>query len=889
MPNQLQKHKSASAKFNTWLSRFFLVTKFGMVFYAAFLFPFNLRAQSADSIRPLPPVQWMRTQTVDIHHIALDLRFDFAKKQALGEAEITLSLLAPTTQITLDAGFMTIQSVAIKGCTEKDTPVNFTYEGGDKNDNLLIPLDRKYDACEKLTLRIAYHTNYHNDSDPNNLWGSYGKGLRFFSPTSTEPRKRRQIWSMGEPYGNRYWFPGWDAPGDFRTTELRATVEQPLTVISNGKLVSKKNNPDATTTFHWKMDTPHANHQTSIVVGEYLDFQQTWNGIELHNFGYPDEQAATRASVERLPDMVRFFSEITGNQYPYPTYNQIFVQDFPWGGGHNIGSSTISENMIDDFGTHADFFYLWDGVEAQDLAAQWFGNLLTPRDWQDAWLSKSFAFYFDCLYTEYKNGHDEMLLWNRNFQHTTWLADWQAGIRKPVVTRHYDDPATMAFDNFPLRGAMVLHLLRKHLGDDNWRKAIQFYVKNNAGKLVTTEDFRKAIEATTGQPMDWFFDQWVYRTGHPVFEVLKNYDKKNHQLTLTVNQLQKPDPKNPYPQVEFFQGKIEVEIDGRIEQIWLKPTEQNTFAFAADTEPKLVNFDVESTWIKELVFEKTPEELMYLLQYSQDIVARRAALFELAAWYQKEDTPASKKNDIEAALRSVISGNAYWRLRNSALLTLQNLVAGQPLDKVTETLLLDLIKTEKSWLRSAGITFLGMAKDPKHADLFIQYFNDASDRVVNAAANALGKSKSPKAFRALTKLIDKPSWKNQSLISALNGLRELGDPRGAALALDALKDEKSAPRWTLATPIWDFRLAAAETLVALGKANEGYPIVDQRFKKSITENDVNDIFANVLLMVTLGDARGLEVFPVLRSTFKDDANALKAVDGYEEQLRNALK
>ncbi|MFM9950909.1 MAG: M1 family aminopeptidase [Saprospiraceae bacterium] len=823
-----------------------------------------------------------------MQHIALDLRFDFAKKQAFGSAEITLSLASATDQITLDAGFLTIHSVDIKGCLETSSSVNFTYNGGDKNDNLLIPLDRKYEDCEKLTLRIAYHTNYHNDSDPNNLWGSYGKGLRFFSPTSTEPRKRRQIWSMGEPNGNRYWFPGWDAPGDFRTTEIRATVGQPLTVISNGKLVSRKDNPDGTSTFHWKMDTPHANHQTSLVVGEYVNFQQSWDGIELNNFGYPDEQTATQASVERLPDMVRFFSEITGKQYPYPAYNQIFVQDFPWGGGHNTGSSTISENMIDDFGTHADFFYLWDGVEAQDLAAQWFGNLLTPRDWQDAWLSKSFAFYFDCLYTEYKNGHDEMLLWNRNFQHTTWLADWQAGIRRPIVNRHYDDPATMAFDNFPLRGAMVLHLLRKHLGNDNWRKAIQLYVKNNAGKFVTTEDFRKAIEAATGQPMDWFFDQWLYRTGHPKFEVSKNYDKANQKLTLTVKQLQNPDPKNPYPQVEFFQGKIEVEIDERIEQIWLEPKPENTFTFGVVAEPKLVNFDFESTWIKELAFEKTPDELLYQLQHSRDIVARRAALFELAGLYKKESASLSLKADIEAALRSVISGNSYWRLRNSALSTLQNLVAGQPFDNSTETLLQSLIKNEKSWLRSAAITFLGMAKDPKHADLFIQHFNDESDRVVNAAAIALGKTKSPKAFKALLKLKDKPSWKNQSLISALNGLRELGDPRGAVLALEALKDEKAAPRWALATPIWDFRLAAAETLVALGKGNDGYPIVYHRFTKAMAENDVNDIFANVLLMVTLGDSRGLEVFPVLREKFRSDANAMKAVEGYEEQLKSTL-
>ena len=159
---------------------------------------------------------------------------------------------------------------------------------------------------------------------------------------------------------------------------------------------------------------------------------------------------------------------------------QVFVRDLPWGGGHHAGLSTISENMVDDFGTHADFFYLWDGVEAQDLAAQWFGSLLTPRDWEHGWLSRSFALYFDCLYTEYKNGHDEMLLWNRQFQHSTCLADWHSGIRRPIVTPHYDRPETMTQDNYTLRGALVLHLLRKQLGEENWRKVIQRYVHRNS-------------------------------------------------------------------------------------------------------------------------------------------------------------------------------------------------------------------------------------------------------------------------------------------------------------------------------------------------------------------------------------------------------------------------
>ena len=123
-----------------------------------------------------------------------------------------------------------------------------------------------------------------------------------------------------------------------------------------------------------------------------------------------------------------------------------------------------------------------------------------------------------------------------------------------------------------------------------------------------------------------------------------------------------------------------------------------------------------------------------------------------------------------------------------------------------------------------------MTRDAKFADLYLSYLNDESDRVINAAANALGKSKSPKAFDALAKLVRKPSWKNQSLISALNGLAALGDPRGFDIAFKALSDLNS-PHWTLATPVWDYRITAAQTIATLGKSDAAYPLVSGGLQK----------------------------------------------------------
>lgn len=842
-------------------------------------------AQQQQETKKLPAAKWARSRNIDVKHIAIDLQFDWAKKQAYGRTAITLSPLNATDKIALDAGMLTINSIVLDG-----NPLKFSYDGGDKNDNLKITLDRVYQAHEDITVSIDYRTNLVNEIDPNSLGGNNGKGLRFSQPTANDPIKPWEIWSCGDPEANRYWFPGYDAPNDFRTTEFTATVDKKLTVIANGKLVETKDNTDGTRAFHYKTDIPYANHLTSFIVGEFVDVKQNYDGVELHNFGYPREKESVAATVERLPDMVKFFSEMTGVKYPYPSYAQVFVQDIGTFTGNN-GVSTITENMVDDFGTHADYFYLWDLTEAEALAQQWFSNHLTARDWSDVWLNKSFAHYFNALYNEHKNGRQEFLQWQHSYDQSVYLGDWSAGNRRPIVTRNYQDAAAFTTDNYAtFRGSTVLHMLRKHLGEANWRKAIRHYVKSKAGKSVTTEDFQNAIEDTTGESMGWFFDQWVYKMGHPIFAVTKTYDAAKKQLTLTVQQTQKVDPKEVYPQTEFFAGKIDIEIDGRIEQVWLAAKAENIFTFQSAQEPKLVNFDFESTWIGELTFNKSFDELLYQLQHSQDILARQSAMAELTTLAKDEKTSANDRAKLHQVLRDTILGNAHWRLRMAAISQLRSLQAPAPIDEETIATLLSVSKRDKSWLKATAISALGATANPKFADLYLEALSDPSDRVISSAATALGKTKSPKAFAALTKLVNKPSMKNQSLLSALRGLKALGDPRAYDIAFQALSDLR-APRWRLPglPSTWDFRGVAAETIASLGKSDKTYPLIFGRFNKSITENDIDGIFNNVLLITALADPRGQEAFDLLKARFKNDANAMSAVNQYETQFKAALK
>lgn len=844
-------------------------------------------SSAQDAPKRLPETHWARARKLDVRHLSIDLQFDWQKRQAFGTTTVTLAPLDATQDISLDAGMLTINSIALN-----KVPLTFSYDGSDKDDALKIKLDRIYQAGEELTITVSYRTNHINETDPLNLGGSNGKGgLRFVWPTPAEPARKKQIWSFGEPESNRYWFPGYDYPNDFRTTEIKLTVEKSLTAIANGRLIDKKSNPDGTVTFHFREDIPYANQNTSFVVGEYADVKQGYGNTPLHSYSYTNEVEATTASVERLTDMVKFFSEQTGVTYPFAGYSQVFVQDLPWGAA-GMGVAAQSENMVDDYYTHADYLYLWDALEGESLAWQWTGCYVTPADWSQQWLGKGLSRYLSGLYNMHKNGADEFLLWQHALaDQAFYLADWNAGVCEPVVTKNYSGVGGNAPYYY---GASVMRMLHKQVGDAKWKKILKTYFTTNAQKPVTTEDFRRAVEEVTGDPMEWFFDQWVYRVGHPVFEVTKRYDKSSKQLVLTVRQIQKLDSLQRYPQTEFFQGNVEIEIDNAIETVWMSAQEENVFNFARPQEPKLVNFDYQSTWLKEITFNKSVEELSYTALNSSDILARRSAISELAALAKSESATAAVKASVMNIFRSVVQSNAYWRLRMSALGQLRGLLVttGAPakLDPLTTKMLLDLITKEKSWVKATAIAFLGTTQDPKYADLYIRALTDNSDRVVANAAVALGSTKSPKAYAALAKLVSRPSWKNQSLMSALNGLQQLGDPRAYDIAYRALSD-LNEPRWNLpqaSTSVWDYRVIAAQTIAGLKRSADAYPLILDRLKKSLQEQDLNVIFNNVLLIETLAEPKGKEIYPLLRERFKDDKAMLEIVDQYEAQFNQAI-
>jgi aminopeptidase N len=815
-------------------------------------------------VRPLPPIQYIPSHDFDTRHIALNLHFDWEREQLMGTATISFApLIKDLRAVEFDAANMTFAAVRLAGGSE------LKYEADAEKQRLRIVLDRAYQPSESLTVIIDYRTN----GPVPNLVGLVGGGLKFIKPTAQDPTRPKQIWSQGETEYNHYWFPCYDHPNDFFTTEITATVAKPLSVISNGKLLETKDDGNGEQTFHWKMEQPHASYLTSIIVGEYTPIVQDYAGIPIITNVYKNEVGEGKVTAARLAEMVKFFSEKTGLKYPYAKYAQTTVRDFG-GGMENISATTQTDNMIHDERTELD--QTSDGLQSHELAHQWFGDYVTCRSWSDIWLNESFATYFQAMWDEHHLGHDDFLYLDVKGNQDQYYTAWRSGSRRPIVTKNYATPDSV-FDTYAYpRGGAVLHMLRTWLGEDNWWRAINHYLTKYANQPVDTEQFRIAIEESTGQSMDWFFDEWLYRMGHPIFQIKKTYDAAAKKLTLTVKQTQQPDPDWQYPQVGLFQTPVDIEIvtgsGARVERVNIEAREEQAFTFPADSEPLLVNFDYGNTLIKEVEFTKPTAELLYQASRDQDVMGRMWALGQLTERMKNVVTAASERDKITTQVAEVLTKDKFWGLRLEAATALTT--AGETARRA----LISATTDPNARVRARVMTSLGASRDPALAKTYLQFLNDPSYAVIRAAALALGESKSREAHEALGKLLAARSWRDTIKVSGLNGLTALGDRRALELAL------RYADKGNPAT----VRAAALRLVGATGNDDpRAFAILSEALREAFTKGDFAISSAAAEGLATLGDIRGLTLFEELLKRSDTTPRIRAAVTQLQERLRSS--
>jgi aminopeptidase N len=428
------------------------------------------------------------TKINDLVHTKLDVKFDYTKAWMNGKAWITLHPhFYATDSLSLDAKAMNINEVAmVKG--GKNIPLKYTYD----STSLRITLDKMYKANENYTIYIDYV------SKPNDhVWPkSDSKGLYFINSTGKEKDKPTQIWTFGEPEHNSSWYPTIDKPNQKTTDEIILTFHSKYVTLSNGLLVNQKNNGNGTRTDTWKMDLPFAPYLLFFAVGNYSIVKDSYKGKEVSYYVEKEYAPVARKIFGLTPEMIAFFSKITGVDYPWPKYAQIVGRDFVAGAEENVSATLHAEGAQQDARQLVDGNN-WESTIAHELFHHWFGDLVTCESWSNITLNESFANYSETLWFEHKYGKDEGDAWNYRAMKT--YLDNSADTAKNLVRFYYNDPQDV-FDNISYpKGGRILGMLRNYVGDSAFFKSLNLYLTNNKFKSAEAQNLRLAFEEITGK------------------------------------------------------------------------------------------------------------------------------------------------------------------------------------------------------------------------------------------------------------------------------------------------------------------------------------------------------------------------------------------------------
>ncbi|HEV7783396.1 MAG TPA: M1 family metallopeptidase, partial [Chitinophagaceae bacterium] len=675
------------------------------------------------------------TRINDLVHTRLEVKPDFSKSWLYGKAWITLKPhFYATDSLNLDAKGMEIKTVALVRGTQQ-IPLKYEY-----NDwNLKIKLDRTYRSNENYTIYIDYTARPDEFEEKYSEGAMLGiKGMYFINPKGEEKDKPTQIWTQGETESNSAWFPTIDRTNQRCTQELTVTVNNKYVTLSNGKLVSQKKNTDGTRSDYWKMELPHAPYLFFLGVGEYAVIKDTWRGKEV-NYYVEKEYASTAKKIfGNTPEMMSFFSKITGVDYPWVKYSQITGRDYVAGAMENTTATIHQETAQQDARELVDGNN-WESTIAHELFHQWFGDYVTTESWSNLTLNESFADYSETLWAEYKYGKDAGDA--ENFQGLqTYLGS--GADKKDLVRFQYENREDM-FDQVSYqKGGRILHMLRTYVGDSAFFKSLNNYLTTNKFKSAEAHQLRLAFEEVTGRDLNWYFNQWYFGNGHPSVDISYVYDDAAGKVNVIVKQTQKSGKLFKLPlAIDVYEGANKIRYN-----VWASNA-SDTFTFNYSKRPDLVNVDATKTmlWVKK--DNKTLDNYIHQYKYAGNFPDRWEAI----------DFASRKLDDPKAVeLVKTALNDKFDDLRSFAISKTD--LRKETIKNSFEPLLLNLAKTDKySTVRAAAIQKLGEYKKPEYISLFKTATSDSSYTVAGNALTALGKVDPALASAVAKQLSDKPS------------------------------------------------------------------------------------------------------------------------------------
>ncbi|HJN75532.1 MAG TPA: M1 family aminopeptidase [Myxococcota bacterium] len=464
------------------------------------MLPFWIALSSAPPKHGAPGVE-APDRHWDLVHLELDLELSPAAGRIEGSATLSVEpMLPPASELRLDQVGLQIDEVLIDGEAT-------TWRSDDTH------LHVELDPSGSHEVYVAY------SAEPET-------GLHF---RGDGPDTYTEVWSQGEGEDNRHWLPLWDHPNDRFT--YRGTFRAPkgYSVLSNG--VGGQNEDGSWT---WELtEGDLVAYLVMVAAAEYQRVELDGGPVPIEWWLPPDatvEQAHNAAG--RLPEMLRFFGELSGLPYPWANYREVYVQRFMYTGMENTTATVMHRRvLIDDefLGTRRGS----ESVVAHELAHQWYGDTLTCRSWHEIWLNEGFATFFSAEWMRHADGDEQF--------YANVAQRYDGSHTGPLAGRFWSTPEGdhPPSQNVYAKGSSVLQMLRVMLGEEAFWAGIHRYTTENAMGMVETDDLRRAFEDVTGLHLRWFFDQWVHLPGGAELKVSQSWDNDAGILTVHVEQVEK--------------------------------------------------------------------------------------------------------------------------------------------------------------------------------------------------------------------------------------------------------------------------------------------------------------------------------------------------------------
>jgi aminopeptidase N len=715
---------------------------------------------------PGDATHWERPRPFAVESVIVRIVLDIDARSVDGECDLEVrGIDSDASELVLDAIDFDLHSVEIaRGGTREAIP--HRYDGRE------IRVDAR-EIGATATLRIRYRCTPR-------------RGLYFVTrrPPRTRPDPRArptEVWSQGQDEDNRHWFPCVDHPNQRMRSEVVASVPRGWFALSNGELISRRLEGDREM-FHWRQAEPHPPYLVSLACGEFDEEHDRVGNLSVDYYVPKGEGVHIRRSLGRTPQMIRLFEEKLGTPFPWAKYAQVVVSDFLFGGMENTSATTLFDRVLLDERAALDVDM--DSLVAHELAHQWFGDLVTCRDWSHAWLNEGFATYFEHVWREHAEGIDAYD-YGLERDLDVYLDEERERYRRPIVTNVWSAPIDLFDRHLYQKGALMLHALRMRLGEGAFWRGIRTYLGRMRGRSAETRDLMRAVEDATGRSLEAFFDQWLMKPGHPALDITGEHESGVLKLTVVQTQADSGEDANLFT----FDLPIQVVFDGRAEEHVLPVSKQReTFALRCSIAPSMIIVD------PRMHVPGTVENKL-----ATALLAEQLGRAERARPRWRAARALGKRNEPRAlaALVRALRSDPFWAVRAECATALGEQRTEEALRALVsgiddgEPKVRRAVAAALGGFRSSGSGDLGA----RAADALISWIEkgDPSYLVESELRRALGRTRDRRAVEILLRRFadDPVGWADIVRQGCVDGLAATRDPRALPALLEAIGEEQA--------------------------------------------------------------------------------------------------